>query len=635
MARIKIIILACIKTFININKMNMKKIIILLFLLNGLFSQYYSQTVTEKQERQTNTNILKTYSTSDTKSLQKYYQNLFSTKKDEKEKGLMPSFDIEKDKLLEKLRELIPMEGPVDPNTYYVGPGDLFNLSIWSDIPVTFSLIVSPEGTLIIPTVGVVDLTGKKLAEAKLLVEKKTNDIYKNSNVTLTLLIPRVFSVSVGGVVSNPGNYYASAVQRADQAIYLANLETKVSMGDLSKVNKEENQLINRSDLVQYFGNDELKKEKLEMSLRNIKILRKNGDTLDVDLVRYYATGNVDYNPFLLDGDQIFVPNLDLEANFITISGAVRLEGTYEYSKYDSISSVFNIAQGPTALADLENVNLYRTNFTDGRIEKHIINLAGILNHSLPDFKLKAGDKIIFRKKYPREASLDVTIKGEVISPGLYPILKDKTTIKDLIQEAGGFTSDASLAEAKIIRFTDPLDKALNNPDYKRLEEIRMSDLNARTREYYNFESAIKRDYAAVNFIELFEKNNEAYDIPLQNGDIILIPPKQKTIYVYGQVLYPGYYQYIEDKDYEYYLNLAGGTSDMADDSEIKIVKVGSHNWLDPEDTKMESGDAIWVPRDIDPRDKSVEFYYSWFQNAVTLVAGVATVILTIYIARK
>lgn len=593
----------------------------------------FAQNITGEEDKKVE-DPLRSVSTSDTKSVQAYYENLFSSKKDRKGLELIPSFDIPKEELLEKIRESAPLAGPIDPASFITGPGDIFDISIWGNLPISYTSIVTPEGSLIIPTIGVIDIKNKTLEEVKATVSEAGKKVYAKNEISTTLLAARVFSVTVGGVVVNPGTFFASAVQRVDQVIYMANLQTDLTINNISSVQSEERQLNQRSDVVKYFRNEELLEKNLEMSLRNIVLIREN-DTNTVDLVRYYATGDTKYNPLLRDGDRIYVPNKSLEANFIEISGEVRLEGKYEYSENDYISSVFSICQGPTSAADLENVQIYRTDFSTGEFSKTVIDLGAVMKGTAEDFRLKPGDRIVIRKKYPLEGALDVIVRGEVKYPGLYPIVKDKTGIRQIIEEAGGFTPYASLSEGKVLRMSEPLDAAETNPDFVRLENMRLSTLNERQRYYFNYESAIKRDYVAVNFTELFENGNESYNMTLKDGDVILIPPKQNTIYVYGQVAYDGFYNFAEGRDIGYYINLAGGYSDFADEGEVKIIKAGTKNWIDPDDTVLEPGDAIWIPREMDTVDKNFQYYFDWFADAVGVVAGVATVIYVFISSNK
>jgi len=44
-----------------------------------------------------------------------------------------------------------------------------------------------------------------------------------------------------------------------------------------------------------------------KQSRRDIHVTRRNGDIYRVDILRYYATQNDALNPFLREGDEIFV----------------------------------------------------------------------------------------------------------------------------------------------------------------------------------------------------------------------------------------------------------------------------------------------------------------------------------------
>lgn len=556
-------------------------------------------------------------------TLQEYYQNVYEQQQQKFQPGLIPTFDIDKTQLLEKLKELIPLEGAIDPQTYIVGPGDLLEINVWSTVPFMNNALVTPEGTIIIPTVGVVNVTGRTLAAVKEEVNNAVRKVYIKGDITTSLIAPRIFSVTISGVVNNPGNYYASAVQRVDQVIYQANLQTAIATSKLSLLEEQKKNLAERDDVLKYYRTDELERQPLDFSLRNIKLIRKCGDTLAIDLVRYYATGNTQFDPLLLDGDRIIVPNLNLAGNSLTISGAVRLEGTYEFFAGDSMASIFEIAQGPTASADLEQVDLYRTNFQTGRIQHLVIDFTRIMTRAAPDIALQPMDRIMVREKFPREFPHTVRIRGEVIREGLYPISRDKTRLSDVIQMTGGFTPYASLADARVIRLNEPLDKVELNPDYNRLFEMRLSDMNATDREYFNFEALLKRNMISVDFQKLFNHEDSTQDVILRDGDLIFIPSNQSTILVLGQVPYPGQQQFIHNKDYKYYVKKAGGTTLKAWESRIRVIKAGSKKWVHPDDTILEPGDTIWVPRD---RENRFEMTFFWISRVIELLGSAATI---------
>ncbi len=568
--------------------------------------------------------MLNNESLEDSKTLNRYYMNLFSETKNKESESLLPKFDVDKEALLEKLKEAIPLSGFIKPDSYMTGPGDILNIGIWGELEFNNIVSITPEGTLMIPKFGVVDVKDLSLKQLKEKVVSKLRENYLKGEITVTLVSPRIFTVTVSGVVRNPGSYFASSVHRVDQVVYQANLSAGFETQQSLEMSNEKD-LANTTEYIKYFNKDLEYNIPRKMSLRNIEVIRENGDTLIADLVRFYATGDYKYNPVLLDGDRIVIPNQDMASNSITISGAVRLEGTYEYSPIDSVSSIFSIAQGPTKLADLENVDLYRIREDSIGINHVKLNLKKILSGKNIDIKMQPNDRLVVRELYPRPAAENIILKGEVRYPGLYPIIRNKTKLSEVIELAGGFTASASLTEAKVIRSSEEIDPAEYNPDYNRLSELRLSDLGFNNRRYYNMEAAIRRNFISVNFEKLFVEEDVERDIYLRNGDIILIPPKTNTIYVYGQVAETGYVTYMPNADYEDYINLVGGYGEMARESSVMVVKAGSKLWIDPDDTTIEPGDAIFVPREL---DTDLNFYFQWISNIVGVIGGVATIYL-------
>jgi len=89
-------------------------------------------------------------------------------KKDqEKDKVQIPTFTV----------STPAFEGAIDPEVYFVGPSDVISVNIWISPPLNFMLTVTPEGTLIVPTVGEVKVADLSLSQAK---KKVIGEIKKN-----------------------------------------------------------------------------------------------------------------------------------------------------------------------------------------------------------------------------------------------------------------------------------------------------------------------------------------------------------------------------------------------------------------------------------------------------------------------
>ncbi|MBI3766128.1 MAG: hypothetical protein HY277_06460, partial [Ignavibacteriales bacterium] len=112
-----------------------------------------------------------------------------------------------------------------------------------------------------------------------------------------------------------------------------------------------------------------------------------------------------------------------------------------------------------------------------------------------------------------------------------------------------------------------------------------------------------------------------------QAEDEIIIPRRQQTIYVFGQVAEPGHIPYAQGKEPKYYVSRAGGFTGRANTGHLTIIKAKTKQWLSPDDTKLEEGDYIWVPTDP---DRPFSYYMTIASQAATVLSviiGVAVVI--------
>src|SRR5207302_152953 len=107
----------------------------------------------------------------------------------------------------------------VDPEKYYVGPSDVIGVNLWMSPPISFSLTVTPEGTLIIPTVGEVMVSGQTLTDAKKKILREVRKKYLTAEITSTLMRPRPIIVNITGNVLHPGLYTRNGADRVNMVI--------------------------------------------------------------------------------------------------------------------------------------------------------------------------------------------------------------------------------------------------------------------------------------------------------------------------------------------------------------------------------------------------------------------------------
>lgn len=515
----------------------------------------------------------------------------------------------------------LALEGPIDPAKYYVGPSDVLMVAVWGPLNFSRAVTVTPEGDLIVPTVGVLDVGGKTLEEVKALVKKAVVSVYPMGHVTTNLIQTRSFVVTVTGNVLNPGQYEATPADRVEKVIVGASRvflpAATVTVQAMSEKGKQpiQQSVYNdpkRNQVTEIFG---------DISTRNIKVFRRS-DTLHVDIPKYYATRDDRYNPFLLDGDVLFVPRKMLEKNFIGVYGGVNIPGIHEYNDNDRLSDILLIAGGPASHADLRSIRVVRTNDEGDPMEEMLIDLAA--DSSLADLKLQYGDRVVVGEKPTRTRDFKVNVLGEVKAPGYYPISDGKTFLSKIIADAGGFTEKALLSGAVILRQADKLStiagREVEIPRNLRAHNITLTD------SVYFFSTLESGRYpVSVDFRRLFEGKSPSDDIPVMDEDIIYVPSNLEGILVQGQVSRPGYLPYIPGATVELYITRAGGYSSYAEQGDIKIIKKSTLDWVDPDETVIESGDQIWVPKK--PR-REFSYYFGMVRDVVAVLGGIGTLII-------
>lgn len=500
----------------------------------------------------------------------------------------------------------IIQDGPVDPLEYIIGPGDVFSVSIWSAVPLMFQIPVTPEGTVVIPTVSEVRIAGMTLDSAKKNVLAEIRRKYITGTASFTLFFPRSFTVTVLGAVLNEGTVVVKSTQRIDAAVKLAN--------DL-RLFREQN-IVSEKDPKNMA---DLQKKMNSASSRNIVIHRKNGSIVKADIAKYLASLNTLYNPLLLDGDVIVVAPRNIEKDYVGIYGAVTKEGNYEFVEGDSLSGLLRIAGGVTPMADLHNAILYRSS-PDGKQEKMNIDLSLVSQKSAADIVLQRGDRLSVPSKAFLNQGGTVIVEGEVKTPGSFPILRDSTTLSQVIAMAGGFTKFASMNASKILRMKDVSQIESDSIKLKRgLASLEDQDYLKKEIDIRSIASQVNVDFSA-----LFEKGEKTKDITLLDGDRIIISSKTNSVYVFGEVRNPGFVrvQNGKEKDIDFYIALAGGTTEHAEKDDIRIIKASTKQWLTPDETTIEEGDYLWIPKEpFRPFDYYLNVYSQLFGIVGTIVS--------------
>lgn len=499
----------------------------------------------------------------------------------------------------------VPLEGAIDPTTYIVGPGDVFSIATGGAIPQLFAPTVSADGILVLPSVGSFAVAGLSLAEARNRVGAALQRAFRNVPTDVALSQPRQFYVHVSGEVKRPGRHVAVPVARVEDALAAA-MEGGNPLQTL----------------------DELRQTPWVRTalpaLRNVTVERQDGERILVDLLRYYATGDTRYNPYLRDGDRLYVPTFSSDGDAVFVEYPSRelvdrviVNGTtqtvprttsqaktkvYDFRPDDTVTGLLLVAGGPELLAKTPTVQLLRN--AGGTLESSTVDIAAIVAGATPDRPLEARDRILLPDPGLRSGVAEAD--GFVGHPGTYPIVTGETTLPDLVAAAGGLRPDGLLRAAYLERrgsLNAPerglaLD-AVSNPETRAdfveeqiFEQARLTDLPFGSRQYLTRELL---QFQRVS-LELGDDVASIPAIPLRDGDRFVVPRDPGAVLVVGQIRNPGYVPYEAGADAAYYIAQAGGVGPAA--AEVYLREVGTGALRTPENAMIRSGDALFVDRE-------------------------------------
>ena len=158
----------------------------------------------------------------------------------------------------------------------------------------------------------------------------------------------------------------------------------------------------------------------------------------------------------------------------------------------------------------------------------------------------------------------------------------------------------------------------------ERLSRLRLSRLGDQERVDFEAQTGFRQQTVVADFVRLFDGQDMTADVSLQPGDVVMIPSKNETVHVMGQVANPGQIPFEPGMDSEYYIRMAGGLSRHAREGNIRVIKVESNLWLPPDQTTVEVGDMIWVPRN--PQRN----YFAIFRETLSVMTTLTTLYLVL-----
>jgi protein involved in polysaccharide export with SLBB domain len=445
--------------------------------------------------------------------------------------------------------------------------------------------------------------------------------------------ILQAINVTIGGDFIVTGSFTGSRLQRLDHLI--TTLSTQAQERAIGSIND-------------YGVIRSLGREFKKYALRNITVKRANGSLLKIDLLRFRFTGDFKDNPYLVNDDVIIFPSFDNEKNIIDISGAVRKPTRFQFVDGDRISDAILFAGGiDSSYEHADRAEISRLDASGDKEELITVNVKD-------NFSLKSGDRVRILADENERKSYKVLVYGEVKKPGTVYITRGGSPLAEVIKKAGGFTPNADLRSAEVIRELNPIEKmrrsdilltyaeetgGIFDPDAQSklqqqrdaLRILRLSNFSLEDSLNFGIDSrlTVMRSPSLVDFSKLDDPDSEDSKFLVKEGDLILVPTKFDYVYVFGGVSKAGYIQFNPGKDYRYYIEKAGGLAEIARDGveDVFVIKGKEMNWItkDLKDIQIEPGDFIYVPKKV---QVSPWTYVRRIGDVLAIAGSIATVIL-------
>jgi len=404
-------------------------------------------------------------------------------------------------------------------------------------------------------------------------------------------------TVSVAGEVRQPGTYKTSGQASLRDAVFLAGGLTpnaSVDTAQLLRINAD--------------GTSKIFSVNLKEAL--------NGNSAD--------------NILLQPRDRLLVHRnaLSVDASTVEITGEVAKPGRYPYTGNMRAEDLIRAAGGLKRSADTDLADLTRYAAAGGPAQHLQISLASILNgNPTEDVPLRGGDVLAVRQVPGwKDIGASIKVSGEVMHASTYGIQPGER-LSSVLERAGGYTKNAYPYGALLMR-RDVREIELKSQmeliSRIRAEKVVLKTLPEGDQDQKNIKlNALSQTDSTLTQLETHEPvgrvvvhiqkdinewKNTAADIPVQDGDVLVIPKNPNTVLVTGQVFNPTAISKQGSQSARWYLSQAGGLTPLADKKGVFVIRAdgsvvaaknnSNSGWWsgDPLSASLRPGDTIVVP---------------------------------------
>jgi protein involved in polysaccharide export with SLBB domain len=380
---------------------------------------------------------------------------------------------------------------PVGPD-YVLGEGDSLAINLWGSLSTRLTEVVDRQGQVTLPEAGSINISGMTISQAQNAVQTVLNTQYRNEHVEISLGRIHTVRVYIVGDVQRPGAYDVSSLSSPLAALYAAggptargslrilrqyrgkDLVREIDLYDflLKGVHSNVERLLPGDTLMVPPAGSEVTVEGMvhhpaiyelngeqnlsqvlnltggvlgTASLKEIKVQRlvahERRTMLDLQLSGDMAQMQQELAAFKVQGgdDIVIAQILPYNQSAVFLEGHVYRPGTYSYKDGMTIAELLHSYQDVLPEPS-DHAELVRLVAPDFHPETKFFNLHDALTGN-DSFALQPFDVVRVYGRYEIDGPT-VSIRGEVVHPGTYP-MSQGMTMAGLVRMAGGFLRSA------------------------------------------------------------------------------------------------------------------------------------------------------------------------------------------------
>ena len=525
------------------------------------------------------------------------------------------------------------------PKNYQLGPDDELNIDIFGNALDNYKVKVNNEGTIRILNLSPIYVNGLSIEAASERIVGRLRQLYQGINMPgsgvsaqISLGNIRSIKVTITGEVTKPGTYTVSSLATVFNALYAAGGPSEngsfrnirvirdnkvVKILDLYdfllRADQKDNIRLQDQDIIRIAEYETRVEVSGEVKRPMIFEVEKTENLKDVlrfaggftDRAYTYTIGLKRNTPrelklINISQDEVatFMPQrgdkytvgkiLERFENRVTIKGSVFREGDFAIEQgMSTVKELIKKAEGLKEDAFMNRATISRQK-EDNDVTVVAFDLGKLMRGETADISLKREDVITITNIKSLREKRTITIEGEVNKAGKFDFVEG-LTVADVIVLANGFTDGASNAKIELSRRVKYDTLGLGNEENVRIETFEIDkDLKIRIED---------AKLSLQPFDKIYVHKSPRYEI-------------QKSVYIEGEVKYPGTYT-IKDKTQRItdLIELVGGLKDGAFPKGATFSRDSTKIALDlsiilkvptvTENVLLLDGDRIFVPREL------------------------------------